>query len=63
LVGFFFKVLLVNGELLGDFGTRLTGEEGFELDIELLLLLNHDIFFHDFFGLFDKAFLKGLDLL
>ena len=63
LVGFFFKVLLVDGELLGDFGTRLTGEEGFELDIELLLLLNHDVFFHDFFSLFDKAFLKGLDLL
>jgi len=41
----------------------LPGEEVLELDVELLLLLDHHILLNDLFSLLDESLLKGLDLL
>lgn len=63
LVGLFLEVLLVDRQLLSDLGARLPSEQVLQLDIELLLLLDDDIFLNDLFGLLDQALLKRLDFL
>ena len=63
LVGLFFEVLLVDRQLLSDLGARLPCEQVLQLDIELLLLLDDDVFLNDLFRLLDQALLKRLDLL
>ena len=63
LVRLLLQVLLVDRELFSDFRARLPSQQVLQLDVELLLLLDHHIFLHDFFSLFDEAFLQGLDLL
>lgn len=63
LVSLFLKVLLVDGELFGNFRTGLSSQEVLQLNVELLLLLDHDILLNDFFSLLDESLLKGLDLL
>jgi len=63
LVRLLLQVLLVDRELFSDFRARLSSQQVLQLDVELLLLLDHHIFLHDFFSLFDETFLQGLDLL
>lgn len=63
LVRLLFQVLLVNGELFGNFGTGLPGKQVFKLNVEFLLLLNGDILLNDLFRLLDETFLEGHDLL
>lgn len=63
LVSLFLKVLLVDGELFSNFRTGLSSQEVLQLNVELLLLLDHDILLNDFFSLLDESLLKGLDLL
>jgi hypothetical protein len=55
--------LLVNRQLLGNFGSGLSGQEVFQLDVKLFFFLDDDIFLDDLFGFLDKALLKGLNLL
>ena len=63
LAGLFFKVLLVDGELLSNFWTRLSREQVLQLDIELLFFLDNNILLNNLFSLFDESLLQSLDLL
>ena len=63
LAGLLLEILLVDAQLLGDLRARLPGKEVFELDVELLFLLDDHVFLHHLLGLLDEAFLEGLDLL
>jgi hypothetical protein len=63
LLGALLQVLLVNDELLGDFGTTLFGQNILKLDVKLLLFLDKDILLRDLFSLRNKSLLEGLDLL
>ena len=59
----FLKVLLVDDQLLSDFWATLLSENVLQLNIELLLLLDEDIFFGHFLSFSDQSFLQRLDLL
>jgi len=63
LVGLLLKVLLVDGELLGNFWTRLSSQEVLQLNVELLLLRDHDVLLNDLLSLLDETLLKSLNLL
>lgn len=63
LTGLLLQVLLVDGELLCNLGTRLSGKEVFELVVELLLLLDDHILLDNLLGLLDQSLLENLDLL
>lgn len=63
LSSLFLEVLLIDGELLCNFGARLSREQVLELDVELLLLLDDDIFLNHLLSLLDEALLESLDLL
>lgn len=63
LLGSLLQGLLVENELLGDFGSALLRQNILELDVELLLFLDHHVFLVDLFGLGDQALLQTLDLL
>lgn len=57
------EVLLVDNELLGDFWATLLGQDVLQLNVELLLLLDEDIFLGDFLRLRDQPLLERLNLL
>ena len=57
------KVLLVLDKLLFDIGATLLSKNVLQLNVELFLLLNQDIFLRDLFSLCDQALLQALDLL
>lgn len=63
LTSLLLQVLLVNGELLSNFRTWLSGKKVLELDIEFFFLLDNDILLNDFFSLLDESLLESLDLL
>jgi len=63
LVSLLLEVLLVDRELLSDFWTGLSGQQVLQLNVELLLLGNHDILLNDFLSLLDQTLLKSLNLL
>ena len=52
------QVLLVDLKPLSDLGPRLLGQNVLELYVELLFLLDKDIFLRDLFGLGDESLLK-----
>ena len=56
------EILLINRQLLGDFGAWLPGEEVLELDVKLLLLLDSNVLFDDLLGFLDESLLESLDL-
>jgi len=62
LIGLLLEVLLVNGKLLSNLWTRLSSQEIFELNVELFLLLDSDVFLYDFLSFLDETFLERLDL-
>ena len=62
LVGLLLEVLLIDRELLGDFGARLASEQVLELDVELFLLLDDHILLDDLLRLLDETSLEGLNL-
>ena len=63
LAGLLLQVLLVDRQLLGHLGTRLSRQQVLQLDVELFLLLDDDVLLNDLLGLLDEALLQGLDLL
>lgn len=63
LVGLFFEILLVNGQLLSDLRTWLTCQQSLQLDVELFLLLNDDVLLDNLLSLLNKTLLKSLNLL
>ena len=63
LVGLLLQVLLVDRELLSDFGAGLASKQVFEFDVEFLLLLDDDILLDDIFCLLDETLLECLNLL
>ena len=63
LRSFLFEILLIDWKLFSNFGAWLSSEEVLQLDIQLLLFLNDDVFLNNFFSLFNKTFLKSLNLL
>jgi hypothetical protein len=44
LLAAFLQILLVNHQLLSDFGSALLGQDVFELDVKLFFLLDENIF-------------------
>ena len=63
LIGLFLKVLLVDAQLLCDFGAGLACKKILEFDIEFFFLLDDNILLDDLFCLFYQTLLQGLDLL
>jgi len=63
LSGLLLKVLLIDGELLGDLRAGLSGKEILQLNVQLLLLLNDDVLLDDFLCFLNQTLLQGLDLL
>ena len=56
------EVLLVDGKLLGNLRTWLSGQKVLELDVELFLLLDGHVLLNHLLGFLDQTFLEGLDL-
>jgi len=63
LLATIFQVLLILDEFLRDVGAALLGEDVFELNVELLLLLDEHVLLGDLLGLGNEALLQTLDLL
>jgi len=63
LVGLLLQILLIDGQLLSNFRSRLPSKQVLQLDVQLLFLLYDYIFFDHFLRLLNQSFLKGLDLL
>lgn len=63
LAGLFLKVLLINRQLFRDLGSGLSGKQVLKLNVELLLLLDDDVFLNDLLGLLDETLLQSLYLL
>ena len=57
------QVLLVDLELFGNLGTALLGQNVLQLNVELLFLLNENVFLTDLLGLGYQALLQRLNLL
>ena len=57
------QVLLVDGELFGDFWAWLSGQEVLEFDVELFFLLDGHVLLDDLLSLLDETLLQGLDLV
>jgi len=63
LVGLLLEVLLVDRELFSNFWAGLSGQKVLELNVELLFLLNHNVFLNDLLSFLDESLLECLDLL
>ena len=63
LLSAFLKISLILVELLSDIWTTLFRKNVFQLDVQLLFLLNKDIFFRNFFRFGNEALLQALNLL
>jgi len=62
LVGLLLEVLLVDTQLLSNFGAGLASKQVLKLNIQLLLLLDDHIFLHNLFSLLNQALLQRLNL-
>ena len=62
LASLLLQILLVDGELLRDFGAGLPCKQVLQLDVELLFLLDGHILLDYLLSLLDEALLEGLDL-
>lgn len=63
LAGLFLEILLVDAKLFGHFGSRLSGQKIFQLNVQFFFLLDDNILFDNLFGFFDQTLLQSLDLL
>ena len=62
LRGLLLEVLLVNRQLLGDFGARLSGKQVLQLNVELFFLLDGHVLLNDLLSFLDESLLEGLNL-
>ena len=60
---FLFEILLVDRQLLCNLRAGLSSKKVLELNVQLLFLLNDDIFLNNLFSLLNKTLLKRLNLL